>query len=301
MELLPAMLYYFIINGRSDKSQIQPELEKMLSGYKINRQTYVTQGVGDATRVVNLYCDLNPRSEVCFVACGGAGTTNEVASALVGRENKYLAILNFGGTNDFIKYYPERDFHNIEALLDGEAAKVDAIKANDNYAINVVEFGLDSHVAIQADHNIKIGLKDPYGKAVVKSMLFHRFNRMRVTADGERMNWRFVLLGTIANGRYCGGQFLTAPRAVNDDGLMEVLVMKSLPLLLVALIMKKYTEGRHLEDKFCMRLIKYRRAKHVELKSKDLIYLSLDGEIIASSSFKIDVLEKSLNLILPKV
>lgn len=294
------MLYYFIINGRSDKSQIKPELDQMLTGLDINKQFYISRGIGDATRFVNLYCDLNPRDEVCFVACGGAGTTNEVASGIVGRTNKYLAILNFGGTNDFIKYYPERDFHDFKAVLAGEKKQVDVIKANDNYAINVVEFGLDSQVAMQADRNIRNGVKDPYGKAVLRSVLLNRYNKLVVYADGHRMNRRAVLLGTISNGKYCGGQFLTAPRAVNDDGLMEVLVMKPMILFLVGIIIKKYTLGQHFEDKLCMRFIKYRRAKHVDLKSKDLIYLCLDGEIIASSSFNVDILEKAITIILPK-
>lgn len=294
------MLYYFVINGRGDKPQIREDLDRMLEGCDVNAQFYVTRGTGDATRFVNLYCDLNPRAEVCFVACGGAGTTNEVASGLVGRDNKYLAILNFHGTNDYIKYYPERDFHDFKAILEGEKKKVDIIKANDNYALNVIDFGMGSEAANMANQNIKRGVSNPYNKAVLQSLLFHRYNRLIVTADGERLNKRAILLGTLSNGKYSGSKYLTAPYAVDDDGLMEVLIMKPTLLVFVAIVIKKYEVGLHLEDKFCARFFKYRRAKHVELKSKDLIYLCLDGEIFASRSYKVDIIEKAITIILPK-
>ncbi|MBQ0122537.1 MAG: hypothetical protein KBS38_02800 [Bacteroidales bacterium] len=294
------MLYYFIINGRSDKSHIRPELDGMLEGVDIERQFFVSRGLGDATRFVNMHCDLNPKDEVCFVACGGAGTANEVASALAGRENKYLAILNFGGTNDYTKCYPERDFHSLKALLAGERKKVDIIRANDNFSLNLIEFGLGAYAAVLADYNIRKGVENAYKKAVLSSLFRYRYNRMTVYADGERMNRRAVLLGTLANGKYSAGRYLSAPRAVDDDGLMEVMVMKPMILAFVAIVIRKYEKGLHLDNWFCRLFIKYRRARHVELKSNDLIYLSLDGEIIASSSFRIDVLEKSITLILPK-
>lgn len=294
------MLYYFIINGRSDKSYIRPELDAMLEGLDISKQFFVSRGVGDATRYVNMYCDLNPRDEVCFVACGGAGTVNEVASALVGRENKYLAILNFGGTNDYTKCYPERNFHSFRAILEGEKKQVDIIRANDNYSLNLIEFGLGAYGALLADYNIKRGVKNPYRRAVLSSLLGFRYNRIIVYADGERLNRRAVLLGTLGNGKYSAGRYLSAPRAVDDDGLMEVMVMRPMILAFVAIVIRKYAAGLHLDDGFCRHFIKYRRARHVELKSKDLIYLSLDGEIIAYSSFRIYILEKSITIILPK-
>lgn len=294
------MHYIFIINGRKDREYVLPQLKKDLEGREVEYEFFVTRGVGDATRFVNIYCDLYPKKEVCFVACGGAGTTNEVASGLVNQTNKYLAIYNCGGTNDFIKNYPERDFHSLDDLFAGEMKKVDIIKVNDNYALNVAEFGLDSLVAYNASMNIEAGISRPYEKAVLRCIFLHRFNRIKVFADGERMNRCMLMLGTVANGKYCGGQFLTAPRAKVDDGWMEVLVMKPMILAFVAIIMPRYTVGKHLEDSFCRKFIKYKRAKHVELKSKDLMYMCLDGEIFASSSYKMDILDKAITIILPK-
>ncbi|MBP5210501.1 MAG: hypothetical protein J6Z27_01510, partial [Bacteroidales bacterium] len=100
------MRYIFVVNGRRDKSHIMPDLQKQIEEVTIDHIIYETKGVGDGTRYVRLYCEFHDKEEICFVACGGSGTTNEVAAGIIGFENKYMAILSYGTSNDFIKYYP---------------------------------------------------------------------------------------------------------------------------------------------------------------------------------------------------
>jgi Sphingosine kinase and enzymes related to eukaryotic diacylglycerol kinase len=293
------MHYIFVVNGRPNKVGMLDEIKPQFEGLDFEYEIYITEGEGDATRFVNLHCDLNPKTEECFVACGGAGTANEVATALVNRENKYLALLSYTGTNDFTKCYPDRNFQSVKAILEGERTKIDVIRANDNYSINLINVGMDAMVAYYGDRFSKEGVENYYQKGLVRAVLFHRVNNIQVVADGKRINRKAMLLATIANGKYCGGEFCAAPRAVVDDGWMEVCVFRIMSLAEFSHIIKCYRKGTHLEDNFCKRYIKYCRAKHVELISKDLMYIGLDGEIVASSHFKIDILEKSLNIILP--
>ena len=78
------MKYIYIINGRADKIPQYQELYDQLKEISHPYEIYTTIGEGDATRYVRLYCDLHPEEEVCFVACGGNGIINGVASGLVG-------------------------------------------------------------------------------------------------------------------------------------------------------------------------------------------------------------------------
>ena len=295
------MHYIFVINGREDKSFIRQEVEQQISSLGIDYEFYVTTGEGDATRFVNIYCDLNPKKETCFVACGGSGTTTEVASGIVGKGNKYLAILTLSGTNDLTKCFPDRDFSNAAYITDGENLKIDALKVNDNYAINVVSVGMDAKAAYYANLFSADGLRNSYMKGILKAMAFDRMNRIKVIADGEHMNRRNLLLASFANGQYYGGGFRCAPYAEFDDGLIDVCLMKNVPLFIIAYAFKKYEQGLHLKRNFLLRRIfKYRQAKHIDLISKGLIYVNLDGEIIASRQVSIDILDKSVNLIIPK-
>lgn len=293
------MRYIFVVNGRQDKSHIVPDLQKQIEGTGIDYVIYETKGVGDGTRYVRLYCEFHEKEDICFVACGGSGTVNEVASGIIGFENKSMAILAYGTTTDFIKYYPDRDFTSLKKILEGEKVQIDAIKCNNDYAINVINIGFDGRVAYEANRNIEAGVQDGYKKGVRTAVLGSRFNKLDIYVDGEKISkWR-TLLCSVANAKYCGGQFLCAPNAVVDDGLMEVCLIRSCSLLSFLRILPFYTEGKHLSDQFCLTRMVYRRARHVEVKSKDLVFVALDGEIIAATHFVMDILDKAVTLVLP--
>lgn len=289
----------FIINGRADKAFIRPDVEKQLEELDIQYKLVTTRGQGEGTRIVNLYCDLHPEEEVCFVACGGSGTANEVASGIIGRANKYMAFMGYGGTNDLLKCFPGRDFLSIKDILAGEKIKIDAIKVNDSYSINVINVGMDAMVAYYWEIYNSEGVKNSMNKALFRAVLHDRFNRIKVVGDGEVMSGRRMTQATISNGKVCGGQFTCSPNAVLDDGLLELALFKPLNLPVLLYILPKYIKGIHLQDKLAMRHIKFKQVRHVELSSKDLIHLSLDGEIVASSHFDIEIKDKSVNFILP--
>lgn len=289
----------FIINGRADKAFIRPDVEKQLKGLDIQYKLVTTRGQGEGTRIVNLYCDLHPEEEVCFVACGGSGTANEVASGIVGRTNKYMAFMGYGGTNDLLKCFPGRNFLSIKDILEGEKTKIDAIKVNESYSINVINGGMDAMVAYYWEIFNSEGVKNSMNKALFRAILHDRFNRIKVVADGEVLSGRTIMQATISNGKVCGGQFVSSPNAVLDDGLMELSVFKAMSLPTLLYILPKYIKGIHLQDKFAMRHIRFKQVKHVELSSKQLIHLSLDGEDVASPFFDIRILERSVNFILP--
>lgn len=296
------MKYIFVVNGRFDKAHILPDLEAQLSGREVSYSIYVTTGIGDATRYVRMYSEFHSGEEVCFVACGGSGTMNEVASALVGAgPEKRFAFLAYGTTNDFTKIWPGRNFTSLEALLDGEERQVDIIRCNDDYSLNVSNIGFDAMVAYRANEFIELGWSNPYGRSVLASMLGSRFNYFHVWADGEKISRCLTMLCTVSNGGWCGGEFHCAPRAVVDDGLMEVCLIRSMPLLLFLTILPLYRSGRHLDSKRCMRHMAYRRAKRVIVESPKMMYVSLDGEITAATRFEFEILEKAVRMRLPRL
>lgn len=297
------MQYIFILNGRDDKAGLANAITRQAAEAEIDYQIYKTRGPGDGARYVNMYCDLNSKDPVCFIAVGGSGTVNEVASGIIGQENKYLAILAIAGTCDFAKSYPGRNFKSVKEIVHGEFEKADILKVNDNFSLNVINVGFDAMVTYYADINFfdKDKKQDSYSKCVRKAILFNRFNHMKIMADGELMTKkRYFLLALFANGRYYGGEYLCAPSASPNDGWIDVCVIKALSLLELSKMMPKFAAGKHLEDPFCRKRIIYKRAKHIEISSRDLITLAFDGEIIASSHFTIDVLEKAITLVLPK-
>ena len=99
------MHYCFIVNNEPGKAgnadKIRADIEKLPE--PIDFEIYLTTAQKTAIDHVRDYCKANPDQETCFVACGGDGTINEVATGMVGAKNKHLAVLAYGSGNDLIK------------------------------------------------------------------------------------------------------------------------------------------------------------------------------------------------------
>ena len=298
------MHYIFIINGRKDKSGIAEDVKRKIreTDAGLDHELYITRGVGDATRFVRIYCDLHPNAKVCFVACGGSGTLNEVASGLVGSQDKFLAVLRYGETNDFLKYYPDLDFTSLPKLLAGTPRKIDIIRVNDSYAINTVNVGFEAVVAYHYYNLTEDGKTwNAMGRSILRGLFTARHNRIRVVADGKRMNRRQLFLCTLANGRWAGGEFLCAPYADNEDGLIEFSLVRRMGILTLLRTLPLYRRGEHLEKNPGKRKSVYQRVRQVSLTADNLVDVCLDGEILPGHTFDIEILPKEINLVLPSI
>lgn len=302
------MKYIFIVNGREDKSSIRQGVEAQLAALSNvpDHSIYATRGSGDAQNHVKEYSIANPQEEVCFVACGGDGTIGEVASGLAaaaestpGISGKCMAVLAMGTGNDFVKYYPGKDFNSVSALLSATPSQIDIMKINDRYSVNVTNFGFDSVVGSTANKMAAKGVKNPYRIGIVTAILKGRFNRIDVEADGEKLGGDKMLLCTLANCHYVGGEFFCAPRAKNDDGLIDVCYIKTMSLFSFLKLLPVYTAGKHLDDpKFASRII-YRQAKKVVVTAPSTIELCLDGEMLPGTRFEVSILPKAVTLMIP--
>ena len=295
------MYYIFVVNGRADKGFIMDELQPQLKDVSIEYEIYKTVGEGDATRFVRIYCDFHQKDEVCFVACGGTGTLSEVVNGVVGSTNKRVALLAYGSGNNFTLHFPGRDFRSLKDIIEGEAVQSDVLKCNNDYSINVINMGFDSMAAHFGAQYILRGKDKPYLRGTVRSVFFNRFNNYRIIADGVKMSRGTTMFCTIANASHYGQNYKCAPNAIIDDGFAEVGVTRSTSLLTFVLMYPHFKSGEHVINAFCRRHMKFMRAKHIEVSSKSLIYLCVDGEIVASRRFEIDVIDKAVTLQLPRL
>lgn len=295
------MYYIFVVNGRADKGFIMDELQPQLKDVSIEYEIYKTVGEGDATRFVRIYCDFHQKDEVCFVACGGTGTLSEVVNGVVGSTNKRVALLAYGSGNNFTRHFPGRDFRSLKDIIEGEAVQSDVLKCNNDYSINVINMGFDSMAAHFGAQYILRGKDKPYLRGTVRSVFFNRFNNYCIIADGVKMSRGTTMFCTIANASHYGQNYKCAPNAIIDDGFAEVGVTRSTTLLTFVLMYPHFKIGEHVTNAFCRRHMKFMRAKHIEVSSKSLIYLCVDGEIVASRRFEIDVIDKAVTLQLPRL
>lgn len=308
------MKHLIIINGASGQynSDLVNKINDAFKG--LDYEIYKTTAPKSAILYLKEYLTKNNEDTVRVYACGGDGTVNEVVNGIISFKNVELAIYACGTGNDFVKIYGGKEkFQDFKTLINSKASPIDASKiVSDNlkeplYSINVINFGFDAIVGAMGNYYKENGLPEsvakkgigPYDYALKHDAMKHgRFNDIVVYADKEKLNDKQLLLATLAHGQYVGGKFKCAPKSVNNDGLIDVCVIKTMTFLGLGLIIGKYTKGEHLNKK--RRKFVYRQAKEIEMVSPKDFDVCVDGEMIKGNNFKVSVIPHAIKLVIPK-
>ena len=301
------MKHIFVINPAAGKEDSYANLQALLQGYegKVDYELYATQAPGDATAYIRKRCTEHPNERMRFYACGGDGTLNEVVNGVVGMPNASLGCYPCGSGNDFVKYYGgKKVFFNPEELFEAREEYIDLMRVGNKYAINATHFGFDSSVA-ETMMNVRrkkvIGGSNAYTTGVVVGLFKAMRNKCTVTVDGETINPEGeLLLCTIANGQYVGGAFRCAPRSINNDGLLEVCLVRPVSHLKFIKLIGGYQAGTHLEDPRFERYIEYRRGRKIEIEAPEGFLYSFDGELIRQNKFTVEVVPQAIRFAVPK-
>ena len=302
------MKHLIILNGMAGSEKAGSFKEKIIEEMKgLDYELHLTTAPKEATKFIREYLKENKEETVRVYACGGDGTVFECANGIVGANNAELAIYPIGSGNDFVKCYGDKErFLNMKKLSEAESKPVDLTKISGPtleeplYSINVINFGFDAIVGAVGNKNKEKGLDDPYGKALKVAIFKGRFNKTVVTADGEKLNKKKLLLCTIAQGKYVGGKFCCAPKSVNDDGLLDVCLLRTRPLLAFLGIWKPYTNGEHLDNEKYRKTLEYRQVKKVEIDAPKDIDVCIDGEMIVGSHFDVEIIPQAIKLVIPE-
>ena len=303
------MKHLIIVNTHSGNGQDTAAIaEQAFQG--LDYQIYETVDQRSAISFLKQYFKKNKTEITRVYACGGDGTLHEVVNGLVGVKNAELALYACGTGNDFAKVYGGKDkFNDFKKLSEWEAKPIDLTKLEGEglkepwYSINVINFGFDAIVGAKGNENKKKGIKKPYGfmHAIVPAMIHGRYNKIVVSADGEAMNEQKLLLSSISQGRFVGGEYQASPKSDNTDGLMDVIVMKTMSLMrLLIQYFGKYHDGKHLDDEKLMKRIVYRRAKEVTIVAPEEIDLCVDGEMIRGKEFKCTCMPGAIKFVVPQ-
>lgn len=313
------MKHIFIVNPHAGAQSCEALVRQSLQPYDgtVDCEIYVKQHKGDSREVVRHYRTAFPHEELRFYACGGDGTLREVAIACIGVENVAFTAFAQGSGNDYVKYYGGADnFRNIGRLLSGTKTPIDVMSvtaksaapdhtmlSTETWAMNATHFGLDAKVAVTMNRLRRvplIGKRMAYPTAVVWGFLTAMRNPCEVWADGVKLNDKVILLCTAANGSHVGGSYNCAPRSLNDDGLMEVCLVRPLPRLKFLRMMDDYKLGRHIDNPKFAPYITYLRARTLTIEGPEGFCISLDGEIVYGTHFDVVNKQHALQFITPE-
>ncbi len=290
----------FIVNpiaGNGYGASCVDTVRDMMRAHGAEGEVAITRAKGHATELAASFAE---KGYTRIVAVGGDGTAAEAASALVGRTGALFGIVGAGTGNDFISMFgfPDRFTEpDWQALFECANLRMDVGRCNGKYFFNGMGLGFDAKVAYENfkmnnGGGVKEGGKSKYTWQILKTIFTYQPMPMRFTIDGVTTE-RKSFLNTISNGRRIAAGLYLTPRAIADDGLLDICLMDpiSIPMRFKELVSVK--KGTHLNDK----PVHYHQAKRITAEFDHEVPAHLDGELTSASRFDIDILPKALPVI----
>jgi diacylglycerol kinase (ATP) len=290
--------WVFIVNpvaGNGFGSTIVTTLKEHIVKFKIDAEVVFTERSGHATTLAE---DFLKKGFTHIIGVGGDGTLNEIARALADSPDVITGLIPAGTGNDFIQilgFHNRLDEKEWETFFKAETKAMDAGMCNGMIFLNGMGLGFDAQVAAEnytKPGEVKKGGKHKYIWHIVKTLLFFREKRMKViSAEGSLETDCFI--NTIAIGRRFAGGFFLTPRAVADDGLLDVCMIKKLNLAERFSILLMVPKGTHITDK----RINYYQTPGLRLEFTEEVPFHVDGELYFSKGFDVSIRPYALKII----
>ncbi len=228
-----------------------------------------------------------------IIAVGGDGTVNEVASSLVYSNTKF-GIIPLGSGNGLARFLkiPLNTKKAIKLINKNHSQKIDTIKVNDNYCINMAGVGFDAHISHLFANYGKRGLKS-YVKLIIREFFKYKNQNYKLLINNELYKKSSFVI-SFANSTQFGNNAHIAPLAKINDGLIDICILRKFSLLAefplaIRLFAKNIHKSKYYE------LIKTDKLKII---NSDILYFHIDGDPFTfNSDVKISVEHKSLNVI----
>ncbi len=290
--------WVFIVNpiaGNNFGITMVPEIEKRIRVHNLNAEILLTERKGHAEELSRGAVERGARY---IIAVGGDGTFNEVTRPLIGNMNVIAGIIPAGSGNDYAQI---PGFHNRltekewDVFFKKNIITQDTGTVNGTIFLNGLGIGFDAEVAAQnytEGGKVRKGGSDKYIWHIVKTLLFFREKRMNVLSDNERHETD-CFINTISIGRRFAGGFFLTPKAIANDGLLDVCSIKRLNLFHRFRLLLKVPKGSHIYDK----KVHYYQTSSIDLEFPAEVPYHVDGELFFAKSFKVRIAPASLNVI----
>ncbi|MDR1085859.1 MAG: hypothetical protein LBP22_13650 [Deltaproteobacteria bacterium] len=313
--------HLFIINPKSFDSSGQ--MESFISA---TRQIFDRKGLPrpffqiskfprESIASVRQFKNLNPSAPTRVYAVGGDGILFDCLNGIVDLDGVELASVPYGKSNDFIRAFGEKKmdfFRDIGLQATSPVIKTDIMKCGSIYGLNTCTLGLEAyaiHSSASLNESMK-GLK-AHLPVHIRNVLYD-FNFFlggalsatnglvntqyyQVSMDGKDFSGHYCTIN-VGNGPCYGGNKMAAVHAEPDDGLLDVILFKSLSVIRTIRIAMEYVKGKYY--KFPDYLTYY-RAKEITVSSEVPIVIQVDGEVFVDTSFTVKVMAGAVNFVSP--
>lgn len=295
-------------NGRTARTwaTLRSQVEAALGRIQVS-ETRAPQHATELTRSV-LRQDCRT-----LIVVGGDGTINEAVNgffegdSLIAPE-AVLGLIPQGSGSDFRRTLaiPLQEKAALEIIRRGAVKKIDVIRAGFQtlegrpcvrYGVNILSFGMGGAVAARANRSSKIlGGRLSFQLATLLTTLSFRGNRVSLRLEGREFGEIKISNIAAGNGQYHGGGMWVCPRAVVDDGLLDVTIIRYFSPLEVLRNFPILYNGRLYEHP----KVDFHRAARLEATAMEPTLIEVDGEPAGRLPLELSVLPRTLAVYVPE-
>lgn len=224
---------------------------------------------------------------------GGDGTLNYFINRYPGVDIP-LSIFKGGTGNDFANflYLNKNVEEQVELILNGKPHLIDGAICNNKLFINGVGIGFDGAIVKDLAAKNKSKSKSSYLYSILKNIFFYKEKECNVQCNEQVYKAEYFMIN-ILNGQSFGGGFKVAPKAVLNDGRLDLNMVEKISPLKRLYYVPVIKKGNHIGLSF----IKYHQEQKVEIQSACMLPAHLDGEYFSSDHFIIECLSGKFSFI----
>ena len=271
------MKYVFLINSFSLKDRTLDMIKKVDSVCKKRKMEYVIETNSQESSTEDILAKYK-NSQCIIMAMGGDGIINRVVNCIAKTKN-VLGFIPLGTGNDFYKT-------NREDLETG-VNKLDLVKINDKYFINIACFGIDADIANESDiiHSKLIPKSQRYNVGILYHFFKYKARQFEIDVNGEKYSNRYTTIA-VCNAKYYGGGYKIGTYSSLTDGLVDVYMAEKMNKISMARLILGMKDGKHEKSK----KLKKVSAKELTIRSEQEVTCNMDGEELTAKEFNIEVL-----------
>ena len=293
---------YFInpISGTKNKDALLKLIELKTLEQQIPFQVLHTNASGDYAFLEE---KIKTEKITDIIICGGDGTINQVAAALINVDVN-IGIIPMGSGNGLALTagIPRNASKALDIIFKGKASYVDGFYINKKFSCMLCGLGFDAKVAHEFAEHPSRGLST-YTKLSVKHFFTAKTYPFIIEANNTHIDTNAFFI-SVANSNQFGNNFTIAPRASLSDGLLDIVIVNKMgKLKLVYTLLKQIKLGKVQETSgknFKQKGIQYFQTKTLTIRNPSSAPLHIDGDPVATDTFfNIKIIENAFRLLQP--
>lgn len=287
-----ALLYY---NPSSGNGLFKNHLDLVISKFQAKRMQIVPVRAGKAEVIDHVLQGIDQGEFHEIIVAGGDGTLNLCVNAMIKNDvDLPIAVFPSGTANDFAHYFelPLDINEMIDVALGSCHTFADVGTVNQKCFINVAAMGTLVDVSQKTDPDLKntLGIISYYLKGITEVPNL-KPAPVRLESD-EYAGDEIMYFMLVMNGRSAGGFKRISPDALINDGKLDVMLFREMPLIDFAPLLISVLQGNHTENKNVL----YFRTSELALASEVDISTDVDGEKGERFPLKFGVLPRRLKI-----